>query len=329
MGKSTVDTDNPLGLGMAGMHGLPAANRAIAESDLVIAVGTRFSDRTIGNPKLFSQTKSVIHADIDVAEISKNIKPTVGAVTDSAAFFSHMLELEIPEIKISQWKKWHGEIAKEKEKQNEKMNFSGRLKMREVVRCVTRFCENRDDISYVTDVGQHQMIAAQETKHKNPGTFITSGGLGTMGFGLPAAIGAAFGKSGGQVILFSGDGSIQMNIQELATVRKTPVPVYIFIMDNNRLGMVRQWQKHFYGGRYSESILDDNPEFVKIAAAYGIKGVKIQVRKNLAGKIAEILKSGETTLVHVITDPEENVYPIIPVGKNNYDMLLMEEVDDR
>jgi acetolactate synthase-1/2/3 large subunit len=329
MGKSTVDKNNPLVLGMAGMHGLPAANRAIAESDLIIAAGTRFSDRTIGNPKLFSQTKSVIHADIDVAEISKNVKPTVSAVIDSAAFFSRMLELEIPEGKIAQWKKWHREIAKEKEKQNEAVMFSGKLKMREVTKCVVQLCENFGDVSYVTDVGQHQMIAAQETKHKTPGTFITSGGLGTMGFGLPAAVGAAFGKTKGQVILFAGDGGIQMTIQELATVRKTPVPVYIFIMDNNRLGMVRQWQQHFYGGRYSQSVLGDNPDFVKIAAAYGIKGVKISSRKNLSGKISEILESKTTTLVHVITDPEENVYPIIPSGKNNYEMMLTEEVDDR
>jgi acetolactate synthase-1/2/3 large subunit len=329
MGKSTVDAHDPLGLGLAGMHGLPAANRAIAESDLVIAVGTRFSDRTIGNPALFSQTKSIIHADIDIAEISKNVKPTVAAVVDSAEFFSHMLEMEIPEIKISQWKKWHREIIREKEKQDEKMVFSGKLKMREIVRIVAELCENRGDISYVTDVGQHQMIAAQETKHKNPGTFITSGGLGTMGFGLPAAIGAAFGGGASRVVLFSGDGSIQMNIQELATLKKTPVPVAVFVMDNNRLGMVRQWQKHFYGGRYSQSVLDDNPEFVAIAAAYGIKGVKISSRKDLAGKIGAILESGETTLVHCKTDPEENVYPIIPVGKSNYEMMFVGEVDSR
>jgi acetolactate synthase-1/2/3 large subunit len=167
------------------------------------------------------------------------------------------------------------------------------------------------------------MIAAQETRHKAPGTFITSGGLGTMGFGLPAAIGAAFGKKrGGQVVLFSGDGGIQMNIQELATVRKTPVPVKIFIMDNNRLGMVKQWQEHFYGERYSQSALDDNPEFTVIAEAYGIKGVKIASRQGLSEKIADILDSKETVLVHVLTDPEENVYPMIPAGKSNHEMLF-------
>jgi len=329
MGKSTIDTDNPLGLGLAGMHGLPAANRALAESDLVIAVGTRFSDRTIGNPKLFSQTRSIIHADIDIAEISKNVKPTLATVIDSAEFFSHMLGLEIPEVKEAQWKKWHTEILGEKEKQNEKAVFSGRLKMREVVRCVVELCENRI-VTYVTDVGQHQMIAAQETRHKTPGTFITSGGLGTMGFGLPAAIGAAFGrKCDDFIVLFSGDGSIQMTIQELATVKKTPVPVLVFVLDNGSLGLVRQWQQHFYGGRYSHSVLGDNPDFVKIAAAYGIRGVKISSRKNLAEKIRAVLECGETVLVHVKTDPEENVYPIVPAGKNNYEMMLTEGVDTR
>ena len=352
MGKSTVHISNPLALGMAGMHGLPAANSAIAQSDLIIAVGTRFSDRTIVNPELFSQTKSIIHADIDIAEISKNVKAGIPVVIDSAEFFKYMLDLEIPGNKINQWKEWHngllppaaaatsplaGEGGREAAS---KAPFvyeggsdevaGGSLTIREVIRTVTELielCGNYENITVVTDVGQHQMIAAQETKHKTPGTFITSGGLGTMGFGLPAAIGAAFGKSeqnGGKVILFSGDGGIQMTIQELATVRKTPVPVKIFIFDNNRLGMVRQWQKHFYGGRYSQSILGDNPEFVKIAEAYGIKGVKITSGKDLTKTIESVLNSGETVLAHVLTAPEENVYPIIPAGKSNHEMLISE-----
>ena len=324
MGKSTADIYSPLALGMAGMHGLPAANTALAKSDLVIAAGTRFSDRTIGNPRLFSQTKSVIHADIDIAEISKNVKAIVPVVTDTADFFKDMLNLEISVNKIPQWKEWHGEILKEKEKQNDEIIFSGKLKMREVIRIVAEMSEKSGDVVFVTDVGQHQMVAAQETKHKIPGTFITSGGLGTMGFGLPAAIGAAFGKKDGKVILFSGDGGIQMNIQELATIRKTHVPVKVFIMDNNRLGMVRQWQKHFYGGRYSQSKLCDNPDFVAIAAAYGIKGVKITSRKNLKTSIEDILGSSETIVAHVVTDPEENVYPIIPADKSNHEMLFSE-----
>ena len=328
MGKSAADISNPLSLGMAGMHGLPAANTAIAQSDLVIAVGTRFSDRTVGNPKLFSQTKSIIHADIDIAEISKNVKAGIPVVTDSAEFFRAMLELEISENKTCQWKEWHGEILKEQKRQTEKITFSGKLKIREVIRTVTNLCETcGENVSYITDVGQHQMIAAQETKHKTPGTFITSGGLGTMGFGLPAAIGAAFGKKDGKVVLFSGDGGIQMNIQELATVRKTPVPVKIFVLDNNRLGMVRQWQQHFYGGRYSQSIMEDNPDFVTIASAYGIKGVKIASRQELNDNIEDILNSDETVFVHLITDPEENVYPIIPVGKSNHEMIVSEEVE--
>jgi len=328
MGKSTADISHPLALGMAGMHGLPAANAALKKSDLIIAVGTRFSERTIENPELFSQTKSIVHADIDIAEISKNVKAEIPVVTDSAEFFRSMLDIKIN--KIPQWQEWASEAIKAKEKLNEKMIFSGKLKIREIIRIVTELCENSEkngNISVITDVGQHQMIAAQETRHKNPGTFITSGGLGTMGFGLPAAIGAAFGKTNGKVILFSGDGGIQMNIQELATVRKTPVPVKIFILDNNRLGMVRQWQKNFYGGRYSQSILDDNPEFVTIAAAYGIKGVKLSSRRKLEDNIKNILDSDETVLVHVLTDPEENVYPIIPAGKSNREIMPNGEVN--
>ena len=146
-----------------------------------------------------------------------------------------------------------------------------------------------------------------------------------MGFGLPAAIGAAFGKTSGQVILFSGDGGIQMNIQELATVRKTNIPVKIFILDNNRLGMVTQWQKILYGGRYSQTVLDDNPDFAAIAAAYGIKGIKISTRQELNENIEDIINSNETVLVHVLTDPAENVFPMVPANKSHHEMILAEE----
>ena len=333
MGKSVIDILHPLALGMAGMHGLPAANTALAKSDLVIAVGVRFSDRTIGNPEAFSRTRSIIHADIDVAEISKNLKVTLPVVIDANEFFLNLLKLgedmdvaSILKEKKKYWGEWVSEVTAVKEKTDDsvKMLFTGELKMREVIRYVVKK-EIGDDISYVTDVGQHQMIAAQETHNSKEGTFLSSGGLGTMGFGLPAAIGCAFGKAKGKVILFSGDGGIQMNIQELATVRKVPVPVKIFILDNNRLGMVRQWQSHFYGGRYSQSVLDDNPDFRMIANAYGIESVKIDSRKTFFEKIDEILENDKTMLIHLITDPDENVYPIIPGGKSNHEMILSEE----
>ena len=341
MGKSAVDMSDELAFGMAGMHGLPAANMAVANSDLVIAVGTRFSDRTVGNPQMFSSFRAIIHADIDISEIDKNVKVDIPVITDASDFFQNLINLfedlrknnseyiKIFDNKISQWKKWSEEVKKvrEKEKQNEQKVFVGKLKMRELIRKVVETVESvkkNKKISFVTDVGQHQMIAAQETRPKITGTFITSGGLGTMGFGLPAAIGAAFGKKDGQVILFSGDGGIQMNIQELATVRKTHVPVKIFILDNKRLGMVRQWQKHFYDGNYSQSILNDNPDFIKLAEAYNIKAIKIAERKDLE-KIPEIIESQETILVHVLVDPTENVYPIIPTGKGHHEMLFAEE----
>ena len=340
MGKSAVNMSEELAFGMAGMHGLPAANMAIANSDLVIAVGTRFSDRTIGNPKLFSRFRAIIHADIDRLEIDKNVKIDVPVITDAGEFFLNLIDFfeklrtgdEYKKIfanKWSQWKKWSEEIKKvrEKEKQNEQKVFVGRLKMRELIRKTVETVEAKhknNKVVYVTDVGQHQMIAAQETRPKTTGTFITSGGLGTMGFGLPAAIGAAIGKKDGQVILFSGDGGIQMNIQELATVKKTHVPVKIFILDNQRLGMVRQWQKHFYDGNYSQSVLIDNPDFVKIAEAYKIKALRITEREQL-DQISEIIESQASMLIHVKTDPTENVYPIIPVGKGHHEMLFAEE----
>jgi acetolactate synthase-1/2/3 large subunit len=342
MGKSAVDMSDELSFGMAGMHGLPAANMAIANSDLVIAVGTRFSDRTVGNPQMFASFRAIIHADIDISEIDKNVKVDIPVITDASEFFQNLINyfedlrntkseyIKIFENKMSQWKKWSEEVKKvrEKEKQNEQKIFVGKLKMREVIRKVVETVESykkNKKVSYVTDVGQHQMIAAQETRPKVTGSFITSGGLGTMGFGLPAAVGAAFGKKDGQVILFTGDGGVQMNIQELATVKKTHVPVKIFILDNKRLGMVRQWQKHFYDGNYSQSILNDNPDFIKIAEAYKIKAVKIAERKDLDKKITEIIESQETMLIHVLVDPTENVYPIIPMGKGHHEMLFAEE----
>ena len=345
MGKSVLDTSAPFGakesepaellaLGMAGMHGIPIANIAVSKSDLVIAVGTRFSDRTIGNPGVFSQFRAVIHADIDVAEISKNVRANVAVISDAAEFFKLMAGLRVNEGKKEQWSEWARGLKAEKQETDEREKYKNTrgLKMRDVIQAVVGIVGTGDNlknnISYVTDVGQHQMIAAQETILKTPRTFITSGGLGTMGFGLPAAVGAAVGKEGKkgkqQVILFSGDGGIQMNIQELATVRKTRVPIKIFILDNKRLGMVRQWQEKFHGGRYSHSVLDDNPDFCKIAEAYGIKSEKITKRADMA-KLRHIIDSREPVLVHVLTDPRENVYPMIPVGKGNHEMLFAKD----
>ena len=351
MGKSVLDTSVPfdkntdaqcaplLALGMAGMHGIPIANIAVSKSDLVIAVGTRFSDRTVGNPGVFSQFRAVIHADIDVAEISKNVRANVAVVTDAAEFFKLMQDLQIDKIKKKQWHEWARALKKEKDEidiRESDKNKNGKntrgLKMRDVIQAVVKTVGTGDNlknnISYVTDVGQHQMIAAQEIILKSPRTFVTSGGLGTMGFGLPAAVGAAFARENKrgkqQVILFTGDGGIQMNLQELATVKKTRVPLKIFILDNKRLGMVRQWQEKFYGGRYSQSMFDDNPDFAKIAEAYGIKFEKISSRADII-KIKNIIDSRESMLVHVLTDPRENVYPMIPVGKGNHEMLFAKD----
>ncbi|MCL2099120.1 MAG: biosynthetic-type acetolactate synthase large subunit [Oscillospiraceae bacterium] len=344
MGKSVLDTSPPfngsdklLALGMAGMHGIPIANTALSKSDLVIAAGTRFSDRTVGNPRLFSQFRAVIHADIDIAEISKNVKANVAVVSDAAEFFKFMTELspcEVSGLKKEQWAAWVRELKKEKDELDirEKSGHTRGLKMRDVIKKVVETVGTGDNlknnISYITDVGQHQMIAAQEIILKTPRTFVTSGGLGTMGFGLPAAIGAAIGrenkKGRQQVILFSGDGGIQMNIQELATLKKTRVPVKIFILENKRLGMVRQWQEKFYNGRYSYSTLDDNPDFTKIAEAYGIKSAKIHTRADMSG-LKSIIDCRESVLVHVQTDPGENVYPMIPAGKSNHEMLFAKD----
>ncbi|MCL2097010.1 MAG: thiamine pyrophosphate-binding protein [Oscillospiraceae bacterium] len=342
MGKSVIDSENKFFMGMAGMYGLPEANETLYNSDLAIAVGTRFSDRTIIDPELFSRSKTIIHADIDIAEISKNIRADIGIAIDSADFFRALLDFEqtpnvgrgdpdapwnqilnAPEISDPdapqkppdvglKYAARRGRRALRSQKFYVNRNACNpRPAMREIIRTIVNLCgENHIDNVIVTDVGQHQMLAARETRHKTPGSFITSGGLGTMGFGLPAAIGAAFAQNqngGKKIILFSGDGGFQMTIQELATVKKTPVPVKIFVLDNNGLGMVRQLQEYEKDGRYCETILEDNPDFTKIADAYNIKSVKIDSRENLKAIIKTVLESDETILVHALTDPDENV----------------------
>ncbi|MHC1693973.1 MAG: biosynthetic-type acetolactate synthase large subunit [Eubacteriales bacterium] len=326
MGKANITEEHPLALGMAGMHGMPAANTAMSKCDLVIAVGVRFSDRTVGNPKVFERARTIIHVDLDVAEINKNVKVNIPVVCDAAQFLNTLAGLDISDEKKREWKSWCEELAPVRQKYNilpvEKGMGNGKLRARNIIRAV---CHADDKAVFVTDVGQHQMLAAQEIRAKLERSFITSGGQGTMGFGLPAAIGASFGREDAQVVLFTGDGGVQMNIQELAIAKRSGRPIKIFILDNNRLGMVRQWQQHFYNSHFSQTILDDNPDFVMLASAYRIPAVRIETWEDFEQKLPGIMSDKGAMVIHCLTDPDENVYPIIPSGKSNNEMMMEED----
>ena len=304
-------------LGMPGMHGTVTANRAITHCDLIIGAGLRFDDRVTGKISRFAPNATIVHIDIDPAEISKLVKahvPVVGDLRDVLPRLGELLDdLEIPEWweQLREWKGMYYERYK-KEKP---------LVSQEVIQMFER--ETGGDCVVTTEVGQHQMFAARLFPTNKPRTWLTSGGLGTMGFGLPAAIGAAFARPGEQVVCVAGDGSVQMNIQELATIYKHQLPIIIAICNNGVLGMVRQWQEMFHAQRYSEVFLaDSNPDFAKLAEAYGIDGYNIFDRDEAARLIPEVLAKRKPAVMNFVVYEAEKVFPMIPAGAGVDQMLL-------
>ena len=265
MGLSAVPRMHPNSLGMQGMHGTFAASRALAEADVIIALGVRFSDRATGNKKKFASSARIIHIDIEAAELGKNIPAHLGIIADVKDAVKRILEV-LPESKHQEWRNKVDEFKKRSE--NENFNPKA-MRPYQVIDCVAKNTD--EDTVIATDVGQHQMWTAQRYDFKKPRTFITSGGLGTMGFGLGAAIGAAMG-SGKKTVLFTGDGSFGMNLNELATAVSFDVPVIIVIMNNGVLGMVRQWQTLFYQKHYSNTTLKRKTNFKMLAEAFGANG---------------------------------------------------------
>ncbi|UPQ88006.1 acetolactate synthase 2 catalytic subunit [Vibrio sinaloensis] len=312
-GLGTIERHDPHYLGMLGMHGTKAANLVVQECDLLIAVGARFDDRVTGKLDTFAPNAKVIHIDVDAAEIHKlrqanapvrgeipTILPQLELVQDITPWLKHSESLRSG----FKWRYDHpGEL----------IYAPGLLK---------QLSDLMPDSSIVsTDVGQHQMWAAQHIQPRNPQNFITSAGLGTMGFGLPAAMGAAVARPGDQSILITGDGSFMMNVQELGTLKRRQIPVKIVLLNNQRLGMVRQWQSLFFDGRHSETILDDNPDFVMLAKAFDIPGKTITKKEEVEPALKEMLESNTSYLLHVLIDEEENVWPLVPPGASNNDML--------
>lgn len=323
LGLGAYPGDKNLFLGMLGMHGTAAANIATLEADLIIGMGFRFDDRITGNIEKFCPNAKIIHIDIDPSEIEKNKKVDIALVGDLKKVLTL---LNKKRIELEDIREWRDRVEYLKRRYFLIVpDCKERLTTQRVLREIDRVLKGEGVIA--TDVGQHQMWSALHLTYRNPNSIISSGGGGTMGFGLPSAIGAQVACPDKKIISIVGDGGFQMNIQELILLKAYKLPVKVFIMNNSYLGMVRQWQELFHERRYSEVNLEINPDFVKVAEAYGIKSVTLESEEDLE-KIDEILKSDEPILVNCIVKKEENVYPMIPAGKSVEDMIGLRGVKD-
>ncbi|MEK9916381.1 MAG: biosynthetic-type acetolactate synthase large subunit [Betaproteobacteria bacterium] len=327
MGLGAFPATDPLSLGMLGMHGTYEANMATQHSDVVLAIGARFDDRVIGNPDHFvAEPKKIIHIDIDPSSISKRVKVDVPIVGDVGEVLKVMIE-QIDESKGIQSpqdiQNWWTQINDWRSTDCLKFDQSGNIiKPQAVVQTLYELTKNED--TFITsDVGQHQMWAAQYYKFDHPKRWINSGGLGTMGVGLPYAMGVQFAHPNATVACVTGEASIQMCIQELSTAKQYRLPIKVISLNNRYLGMVRQWQEFFHGNRYSESYMDALPDFVKLAESYGHVGMRIEKPSDVEGALKEALAlKDRLVFMDFLTDQTENVYPMIPGGKGLSEMIL-------
>ena len=331
MGRGAIPTTHPLYIGNLGMHGAYACNMAVNECDLLFSIGTRFNDRITGKLHSFAPNAQIVHIDIDTAAISKNVQVDVPIVADAKEAVSKMLEY----VSECETKKWLATIKEWKEEHPLMMKKKPIMTPQDVIETINRIF---DEAIIVTDVGQHQMFTAQFIEITEKKKLLMSGGLGTMGYGMPGAIGAKIGNPDVPVISISGDGGFQMNSQELATAVLEELPIISCIFNNNNLGMVRQWQKLFYGKRYSmtnlragalsrrtdgEEYPEYTPNFIKLAESYGAKGIRVMKKEDIAAAFEEAKKNTKTpTIIEFIIDPEEMVYPMIKPGGTLEDMIM-------
>ncbi len=339
-GLGSFDEKNELSLGMPGMHGSTEANLALSNTDLIIAVGCRFDDRVTGKLDKFAQDADIIHIDIDPAEVGKRVAIDIPIVGDVKTILKE-LNPQIEEKTINGWGDQIKEWKKADENNNQSVGVNGALSPRPVIEALSELTDGQAILA--TEVGQHQMWAAQFYQFSRPGQFLSSGGLGTMGYGLPAAIGAQVGNPAESVFLLSGDGSIQMNIQELATIKKNKLPVKMIILNNKYLGMVRQWQDLFQDKRYAATCMsrqvdcppkckgpNENcpelvPDFIKLAESYGINGERLTEESEIKPAIKRAIAENGPYLIDCIIEREENVFPMVPPGGSLYEMILEEE----
>jgi len=317
LGLGSIHGQHELNFGMAGMHGAAVANDAIQKADLLINIGARFDDRLTGDTKLFAPNATIIHIDIDPAEIGKNIPTDIPIVADAKEALNALLKKDFEGPDHQDWLTYLNEKRQDTPYwyiEDEKEILPQQII--EMVHSITN-----GDAVVTTDVGQHQMWAAQYYKLNFDHQWVTSGGLGTMGFGFPAAIGAQFAKSDKKVIAFVGDAGFQMTLQELALLNEFNLPVKVVIINNGALGMVRQWQELFYDGRYSQSLMPVQPDFVKLAEAYGVKGYRINKMEEAYSILEEALNSDEPVVIDARVKQLENVYPMVPAGKSLDDIV--------
>ncbi len=322
LGVSAVPTDHPLNVGMLGMHGNYGPNLLTNECDVLIALGMRFDDRVTGNLATYAKQAKVIHFEIDPAEIDKNVKTTVAVLAD----LKESLTALIPLVNANSHESWHNEFKEYYKIEldaviNEELaptNNKG-ISMGETIEMINK--HSKGDAIIVPDVGQHQMFACRYAKFNSSKSMINSGGLGTMGFALPAAIGAKMGMPDREVVAVIGDGGFQMNIQELGTIFQSKVPVKIVVLNNEFLGMVRQWQELFFDNRHASTVMV-NPNFVAIAEGYYIKAKKVTQREDLDAAVAEMMASKESYFLEVMVEKENNVFPMIPTGASVAEMRL-------
>ncbi|KAB2843994.1 MAG: acetolactate synthase 3 catalytic subunit [Burkholderiales bacterium] len=330
MGLGGFPGTDKLAVGMLGMHGTYEANMAMQQCDVLLAVGARFDDRVIGNPDHFNrESRRIIHVDIDPSSISKRVKvdiPIVGYVKDVIEEMLKQIEAGKQRPDAAALAEWWKQIEEWRGKDCLRYDKSSELIKPQAV--VEKLCELTQGQAFVTsDVGQHQMWAAQYYKFDQPRRWINSGGLGTMGFGLPAAMGVQTANPGQTVCCITGEASIQMCIQELATCKQYHLPIKIINLNNRYLGMVRQWQEFFYGNRYAESYMDSLPDFVRLAEAYGHVGLRVEKPQDVDAALREALSlKDRLVFVDVITDRAENVFPMVAAGRGLSEMILSEQI---
>lgn len=325
MGLGAFPANGDLWLGMVGMHGTYAANMSINHADLLVCVGARFDDRVTGRLQDFASHARIVHIDIDPTSIRKNVEVDVPVVGDCRQALEGILEICRAKMADTDWSGIHADwletVHEWKANHPLAYNKNGHIKPQQVIE--TMYSITKGDAIIATEVGQNQMWAAQFYTFTKPRTLLTSGGLGTMGYGFPAAIGAQFAFPDKLVINVAGDGSIQMNIQELATVVQNKIPVKVVILNNGHLGMVRQWQELFYNRNYSHTNMEAQPDFVKLAEAYGAEGYRISKPEELEDVLRKALTSPNPAFIDVMVEREENVYPMVPAGAALDEMLLV------